>query len=180
MITGQAVELTFDADSDRRVIDLWKSVKHGIDLEALGARPHISLAVFRPPVDPGILTKCIEEYAENTTPLELQLSAVGVFPGEEGVVFLSPSSSLQLLDSHRTFHSILEDHGVAPDELYGPGRWVPHCTAAQEVPVDDLAAVVDLARVSNAFGPLSIEQVNLVEFRPVRELRSVAFRQPGR
>lgn len=176
MITGHAIELSFDPASEKRVVDLWRSIKGGVDLEELGARPHVSLAVFRPPAHPVALARCLEIYAEQASRLELWFSFIGTFPGNEGVVFLSGAPSQELLESHKLLHSILESHKVTADEMYRPGRWVPHCTVAHELTGSEMQLAIDTARSSGAFGPVAVQQVNLVEFRPVRELISIQIR----
>lgn len=176
MITGHAIELSFDPASEKRVVDLWRSIEGGLDLEELGARPHVSLAVFRPPADPATLAKCLETYTRHADRLEFSFSSVGTFPGNEGIVFLSPSPSKELLETHQLLHSILENHGVAADDLYRPGSWVPHCTVAHELTNSEMQPAIDTARSSNTFGPITVQQVNLVEFRPVTELISKQIR----
>ncbi len=112
----------------------------------------------------------LEAFAWDTAPLECSLASVGVFPTEEGVVFLAPVVTRELLDLHQEFQMRLDEFGARCSAYYRPGAWVPHCTLAtgvaraavpQAVPVCLDAALPIRAR---------FERVALVEFWPVKVL----------
>ena len=175
MIAGQAIELSFDADSENRIAQLPTLIKGGLGLDRLGIRPHISLAVFRPPVDRANLASCMEILSQRTTRFEIEFSSVGAFPGDEGVVFIAPVVTRELLATHELLHAILSDYVLFPDALYSPARWVPHCTVAHGLASSDVSPAVDVARSSNAFGRATVERVTLVEFPPVHESAPMSF-----
>ncbi|MGA9597724.1 MAG: 2'-5' RNA ligase family protein [Acidimicrobiia bacterium] len=172
MTTGHAIELLFDTDSERRIVHVWRAIGGGSDLEAVGGRPHLSLALIRPPGDPEVLATCVEKLSGKMKPMRLELSAVGAFPGDEGVVFLAPAVTSELVDAHAELHEILRECGVTADELYQPGRWVPHCTVALHVPPNEVPAAVEVVRGSAVFGPINVEGISLVEFLPVEVILS--------
>jgi hypothetical protein len=106
---GFAVELYFDAATDSHIRNLWARIA-AANLSSLlpdiGARPHISLACFDQ-LDPESLRADLENFAISRTNIEVYLSAVATFPTAEGAVYLSPASSLSLLEAHREFHQRL-------------------------------------------------------------------------
>ena len=55
-------------------------------------------------------------------------------------------------------------------EHYLPGRWVPHCTIAEELEPDDICVTVELARSSGACREVSIQEVGLVQLSPYRTI----------
>jgi 2'-5' RNA ligase len=174
---GHAVSVLFDVRSADRILAASDSVGEGVGLRELGAQPHISLGVFRSAVDVDILAPCVAALAAETQRFELRLSAVGSFPSDEGVIFLAPTPTAQLLDVHRRFHQMLVDHDISSDPLYRPDQWVPHCTVGQAVPEDRLPFAIAQLRRADVFGPVAVVSVNLTEFLPVREL--VAHRVAG-
>ncbi len=177
---GYAVELGFDPASEARVRALWqKLADQGLSsvLLELGARPHISLAVAES-LDAAAFEPVLAEFARASAPLELALSAVGHFPTDEGVVYLAPTVTPELLELHRALYARLEALGLETNTYYRPGRWVPHCTAATDLARADVPRAVALCAASDAYGPIALESVALVEWRPVTEL--CAFRLGGR
>ena len=63
-------------------------------------------------------------------------------------------------------------------EYYWPGKWVPHCTVAIDVAPDKMGAALEMCVHSEAFGTVELDEVSLIEFRPVREI--YAFPLGGR
>jgi hypothetical protein len=76
----------------------------------------------------------------------------------------------ELLALHREFHSRLELLGMKSHGYYLPGRWVPHCAIGLGLSGNALEAAVSICRESAALGPFAIEQLGLIEFRPVSTL----------
>lgn len=132
---GYAVELYFDRGTEERITRLWDTYREQNVtslLPDLGFRPHISLAVFRD-VEPALLTDVLVDIARNTLPLEVGLAAVASFPGAEGVLFLVPTVSKELIELHEYFHERISKLGLKANPYYLPGRWVPHCTIASDL-----------------------------------------------
>jgi 2'-5' RNA ligase len=169
---GYAMELNLSQDSAARVVELWERLaKESISSTMLDVRaqPHISLAVFEE-LDPAVLRAGLRRFAEVTRPLQVVLSSVGVFPTGEGVVFLAPVVTQELLVVHHRFHNLLRDRGIGSAEYYRPGNWVPHCTVAMGVAADKIGPALELCLQSEAFGAVELDEVSLIEFRPVREI----------
>ena len=169
---GYAVEFNLSKDSAKRVVSLWESLARESINSAmldLGAQPHISLAVLED-LDPAVLREDLNRFAQLTRPLTVVLSHAGAFPTAEGVVFLAPTVTQELLEVHGRLHRYLRDSGVECVEYYRPGTWVPHCTVAMGVAPDRIGAAVEICVSSKALGPVEIDEVSLLEFRPVREI----------
>lgn len=175
---GYAVELYFDGETEDRVTRLWDTfAERGITslLPSIGSRPHISLAVFDK-IDPEQLTDVLIDIAHETPAFEVDLAAVGSFPGQEGVLFLVPTVSTELIRLHEYFHNRLHSMGIECNPYYRPGNWVPHCTVASDLPDSLIEAGFDIARKSAVFGRAQVNSVGLVSFRPVREISNHPFR----
>ena len=165
-----AVELFLDAAADAAVRAIWRALADAGVLRTMldiGSHPHVSLADSED-LDAERFRPVLEAFARETRPLECSLASVGVFPTDEGVVFLAPVVTRQLLALHRAFHARCSAFGAEASAYYRPGNWVPHCTLAMGVAP---AAVPEAVRVCLDAGvPIRgrFERVALVEFRPVR------------
>ena len=169
-----AVELSFDSASEDRLRGIWAQlerhyVKRGV--AELGIRPHVSLAVFRTgtPVD---LEGLVASLAANLRSFRLDLGQVSAFPTSEGVVFLEPVASPELLAAHRILMALLGDAKSLVDPYYREDVWMPHCTVAIGVHEQDLSRVIDACRSANALGPVKVCRVSAVQYRPTVELHT--------
>ena len=170
---GYAVELFFDDKSEKAVRRIWDGLGENLgkpSLSELGARPHVSLAVYDDSLDTTGFPERFRQFAKSMAPFEFNLSSVGTFPGDEGVVFLAPVVTRQLLGVHQRFHEVFSEHENAGMGYYLPGNWVPHCTVAIDLPAAEVREAVGYCR--EAFRPISgrFQEIGLVEFRPVKEL----------
>jgi 2'-5' RNA ligase len=167
-----ATVLSLSQNTAARVVKVWEELARAsissvmLDLDV---QPHISLAVCEV-LDPALLRGPLQRFAETTRPLSLELSSLGTFPTTEGVVFLAPVVTQELLEVHHGFHGLLQDLGIESAEYYRPGNWVPHCTVALDVAPDQLGAAMELCLRSEAFGPAELNEIGMIEFLPVDEL----------
>ena len=175
---GYAVELNLCRGNAARVVKVWESLaREGLNpvMLDLGAQPHVSLAVFEE-LNPEALRADLRRFAEVTPPLSVDLAFAGTFPTAEGVVFLAPVVTQELLALHSRFHSVLRERGIDSVEYYRPGNWVPHCTVAIDLAPDQVAAALEICVQSQAFGPVILDELSLIEFRPVREIYTFSLR----
>ncbi len=128
-----AVVLTLDPRAEEAIRRLWDGLadaKLAVALRDGGATPHITLAIFnapQPEISPitggwGALSGLGE--------IELTLSHIGVFPGDEGVVFAGATPTAELLALHKAVQKAITPWAGEVRGYYLPGRWVPHVTLA--------------------------------------------------
>lgn len=169
---GYAVELTFDEASGER-ISVLSALIHtqcgGTDLTGVGAQPHISLAVFdtQPPVG---IEPLLAHFAAGMSAFSVHFAAVGTFPGPQGVVYLAPVVTNELLTLHKRFHAQLDAVNLAGHGYYRPGVWVPHCTVGYGLAAEQLPVAVALCRQADIFASVTVCALRLIEFRPVQVL----------
>jgi 2'-5' RNA ligase len=72
----------------------------------------------------------------------LSLGHIGVFPGEEGVVFAGATPTDELMELHANVHFLLDGYAEETRSYYLPGRWVPHVTLAIRLDGRERAAAV--------------------------------------
>ncbi len=168
-VTGYAIEWCLDASLSREMEQVWQRLitAAGTSFIAdVGGEPHVSLATLPRMESPDAVIEAVGQIAR---PLEVTFTAVGGFQGAGGVVFALPTPTEALLRTHAEVHALLAERGLQAHEYYRPGRWVPHCTLAMEVPRDRLG---DAMVAAQACLPLSGEMVALqvIRYRPVEVL----------
>ena len=172
---GYAVELALDkpdAEPLRNLFELTNSIM--LELEAI---PHVSLAVFEE-VDTAKLVNVVGAFAKETQPFCLRFSSIGIFPGEENVVFLAAVVTEELLRLHAELHERLNAARLDSDPLYQPGAWVPHCTITMSEPLGESLETIRTIHGQEALGEYRVSEIQVIEFRPVVNLAS--FQLTGR
>ncbi len=143
---ADAVELFFGPDADTAVRELWQR------LEAAGVpsmatrthqrhRPHVTLAVASS--IPASARKAVAAEVGRLSVPSLWLYTLGTFPGEESVLLLGAVVDTEVLALHSTVHDCLAGRVAGPSAYYFPGAWIPHCTLAQGISREQLAAGFD-------------------------------------
>ena len=167
-----AVVLYPDQETQERIRGIWSELARcGISDHMLIShwRPHISLAVFNELDVPDAEEK-LRALAADTPSFPVLSSSIGIFPGEQNVLFLSLVVSDDLIRIHRQLHELVRAHRDQEREFYLEDRWVPHCTLAERLPQSLVGRATEVcARMPMPIAAEVIE-VGLVEFRPVKEI----------
>ncbi|MEZ4864614.1 MAG: 2'-5' RNA ligase family protein [Caldilineaceae bacterium] len=174
---GYAVELHFDAAQATPIVRLTESIFAacgGLNLLEIGGAPHLSLVVMDEP-DLTQLQAVLHRFATTLAPFAVTLAAVGSFPTEQGVIYLAPVVTQQLLQVHAHFHAQLAAVGLKSHGYYQPGHWVPHCTVGIDVPAAKVGEALMRCRQADVFHTVTITSLRLIEFRPVREILSLVI-----
>jgi len=132
---GLAISMWFDTTLEQRLKELWR------ELAAAGAasrlydgryRPHVTLGIWDTDRLDAVASEC-RTLVETRSPFRIDFPSVGLFPGDEGVVFLHPFISEELIALHRDTHRRLRAIGPPAVPHYDSDRWVPHCTMMVDV-----------------------------------------------
>lgn len=173
-----AVEMSFDKLSDGKIRDIWcelADVGISSDMRDLGARPHICLAVFN-----ELNTKDAElkltAFADEIASFPVLLSCLGVFSGDQSVLFLGPVVNAELTGAHRKVHGLFADDKPSEWGHYLEGNWVPHCTLATELTRQAVPRAIESCMTVRLPIEATVTEVGLVEFRPVKHLFSFNLR----
>jgi 2'-5' RNA ligase len=169
---GFAVELHIDPINTAPIVALTEQIYAqcgGKHLTGMGAHPHISLTLFAQ-LDPASIEGLLAEFAATTPPLSVTFASVGVFTAAQGVVYLAPVVTAQLLAIHAQFYTLLTQLKTPSNAYYLPGNWVPHCTVGFELPADKIGPAVTLCQGADVFRTVTLTTVRLIEFRPVRPI----------
>jgi 2'-5' RNA ligase len=126
-----AIEMYFDEATEATVRNMWQSIASaGLPSAMLtgGYRPHVTLAVYDTLRDDGWFASTLEVLAGVAPSVNLTLDSYGVFPTDEGALFLGVTVTSALLELHATLHSWFADYQAGLRGYYAPDKWTPHCT----------------------------------------------------
>ncbi len=171
-----AVTLRLDPVAGARVAALWTALARD-GLTAMlerGYAPHITLAVLHDGTASVVEPEARAAAGWHGRPL--RFAGFGVFPGPPAVLWLAPVPDPGLLGLQRELCNALPAAQLHPH--YRPGAWVPHATLAEDLTLSGLAEA--LASVSDGWSPFAgtLEQVDLVRFRPVSVLWQMRLPAP--
>ena len=139
------------------------------------SRRHLTLASLEGE-NATALERVARDVAERTPAFTLAFPAVGSFAGPDGVVFLAPALSSQLLAAHAAVHRALATHGLEGDLFTRPGAWVPHCTLATGLEEPQVATALDAARSAGPVDRVDAVGVGVVTRSPPRPRRPSSAR----
>lgn len=163
------LQLDVDAETEASLTRLAKRLEAIGDLETvhgIGDCHHLSLGVWQDlPVRRFIADA--ERFANSMGVMALQIESVGMFPGEQNVLFLAPVVSEELLALHQRCHAALAAYDATLWEHYRLSRWVPHVTLAMNVHPAVLPQVMSI--VTEGWTPriVQLPAVRIIGFRPV-------------
>jgi 2'-5' RNA ligase len=163
-----AVEMYFDAEADRAVRQIWQDIAEaGLKSFMLEGnyRPHISLSVCQQ-LDIKGLSQALEKFAKDLPALTISLGSVGIFPGEEGVVFLAATVDQALLKTHTDFYRIFPEYARHLSDYYSPGTWVPHCTLAMYFSVEEMGRALPVIMQAKLPIQARLTEIGIVEVSP--------------
>lgn len=163
-----AIELDFDGASSAAIMTLTEKIFAdcgGMPLTGTGAQPHVSLAALDQ-IDLTQLQPLLADFAAQVTAFPLHFAAAATFPGDQGVVYLAPIVTADLLALHRTFYTRLALTGLPSRDLYHPDHWVPHCTVGFNLPPTAVGNAVALCREFAWVVRVMVTAVSLIEFHP--------------
>lgn len=172
-----AAELLFDLETESRILDIWSELRNrglSSSMFDVGAKPHVTIAVWESVDDLPSLQKAIADFAGSTPPLPMQLTSVASFITSPGVVFLAPTPTREIIDFHRDFHDFLGDF---PATSYLPIHWEPHCTVAIDLAPERVAPAMEVCKAGGEWIKGSFTRITLISHPPTTHLAE--FRLAG-
>lgn len=171
---GYAVELYFDQESEKIIKEIWqvlyeKNVSNF--MYESNSKPHITLAVYNDSLtNLETFQNSVEDFVRELSQFELNLSHIGIFNTDEGVVFLGPKVSDQLLSIHERFHESMQPYKEFVWSFYQPDLWVPHCTMA--IDLDKASVLNSIEIIGDMFKSMivNIEKAGVIKFKPIEYL----------
>ena len=143
-----SIELLFDEASEQVVRKLWSRLSDaGINdfMNLSNADPHISLVILDTDEINNVI-RIAEDYFSTIKQFELTFDSVGSFPGDEGVVYLSPVITEHLLKIHKGLLEKLSNYSQNIWGYYRVNKWSPHCTIALKTEKENMAKAFETVR----------------------------------
>jgi 2'-5' RNA ligase len=171
-----AIELFFEPSFDQEVRQVWAGVSAQAAVEnwmaRKGSRPHLALAVFEEGDLEGLLA-VLKDLAAASKPFEVRLESFGSFAGQEGVLFLAPVVTRDLLAAHQACQARIQGLVKGSWAYYNVDRLVFHCTANMGLDPEGLGRALAAARTAALPIIGQVASIGLVEFPEVRFLGDV-------
>jgi 2'-5' RNA ligase len=135
-----AVVALFDDKSEKKIEAIWHDLAwrgFSTHIQQLkGIRPHMTLAHYHT-LPLNRIPIYIQAFCQMTKPLSIVFSSLGSFPSSR-TLFLSPTITTELLYMHTSYHTVCDSFKDINGSLYVPQRWVPHCTLANYLTLEEL------------------------------------------
>ena len=119
--------------------------------------PHISLYSFEQ-VNPLILGERLKKWSEQQKQLNLSFASLGFFK-QQGTFFLAPVVQNELVSFHTEIFNLIQDLHSSTISHYLPGKWVPHATLMNNIPLTVWGPIFQRAALS--FEPMDGKAVAL-------------------
>ena len=126
-----AIASILDPKTDQDIRRLWEDFEVNCGLTGIKMTPipHFSWqgadAYQLEPVE-----EILEELASNMSPFRVHAAGLGVFTGEQPVIYVPIVKNQGLFEIHRALWEAARPFAVVPNLHYDPDRWMPHITLA--------------------------------------------------
>jgi 2'-5' RNA ligase len=147
------------------------------DISGASVAPHVTLAACST-LDVEGFQSLLAAVSVRTSPVATTFASLGVFPTGEGVIFLAPTVSRELLDLQLQVIKDLQDISAQIEPYWLPGQWVPHCTLAAGISPEVISTAME--RALKTLRPInaSLVRLSLVEINSPRRLYAFELK-PG-
>ncbi|MGE7861223.1 2'-5' RNA ligase family protein [Bacillus mobilis] len=154
---------TFDRVFTNKIIELQNEITNIIGTNQLaGVEPHITLADYNE-LDVHLYKEKLEGFvAVQENMAKVTFPSVGTFP-TNGTVFLAPTITDELLKFHHFYHDYFKTFHDNLNSYYVPGKWVPHCTIANKLHVNQLLIAMEYIYGKFNYATASIEKLKLIK-----------------
>lgn len=164
---GYFIEFRFDDDSANRIKSIWQNIESS--LSGSDMHPHISLCSVGD-IDEVTLKNTVEQFCKTIKSFQLQFGLLGTFPTNEGVLFISPVITKELIDNQRLFSQMLTDAGIEVKGYYMPDKWIPHCTLDINLSEYELKEKFSLIHQEEFNIKVNIESVAVTKYFPAENV----------
>ncbi len=127
-----------------QVMQLWGALQRefGVGQPQATAVPHFTYH-YAPTYNLEALKQILRETAVSTTSFTVKTSGIGIFPGEEPVVYIPVARTPALLALHNRLWPQLDAISQDAPDYYAPNNWFPHITLGHgDITPDNLGSIV--------------------------------------
>ena len=129
--TLSGVVSTFDAAAYLKVRAVWRELhdRFGLAILQEGLVPHFSWHIAEE-YDLDGLDQKLAELSAQIAPFDIHTNGLGVFTGENPVLYLTIVKDAALMALHRTIWQACEAFAQGSSPFYAEQSWIPHVTLA--------------------------------------------------
>lgn len=173
---GIAVECRFDVQSEEYVRGLWASLQQqlGEDIQDTGVSPHLCLGEWEAADPPGEeitsrMREILQKFSREIHSFALTFPCIGLFPGNEGILFCAPVFTQDLWNAHVYLHRHSSELRQSAHSHCLPNCWTPHCVLAKGLSASE--RIKALAILCQKYRPFTarIQSICLVSTAQPRE-----------
>jgi 2'-5' RNA ligase len=141
-----------DDEHTARIEALWDELHKSCGLRCIQMTPfpHFSWHIAEK-YDFDQLAEKLAFIAQQTAPFTIRTAGLGVFTGENPVVFIAIVKDSHLLETHQYLWEETQTMGSGVSPLYAPDQWMPHITLANRDVTDDNLPCIFSALGGRAF-----------------------------
>jgi 2'-5' RNA ligase len=141
----EAVIGLFDDETDAKVRKLWQELEERFGLQSIYATPYPHLSFHTANDYPDEQVEVVlRRVAAEVEPVFVRTSGLGLFTGENPILYLPITRTAELERLHARLFAALEPLAIEPNPHYQPGRWLPHITlASDDLRAHNLPEVID-------------------------------------
>lgn len=140
-----------------------------------GQRPHVScINAYGTKEDALELAHELKHLLGATPAIECALGPLAYFDGPPRVAYLSVPDADPLRPIQRAIYDVAVSAGVSVPDRYSPAAWIPHCTIAEDIPVDRVSELADLLRDLPPRVPVVLEEAGVAQWEDDTALTRVA------
>lgn len=128
----------------QQVEELWDELEEKFGLTGIRVTPypHFSWEIADHYHQPG-LELVLKTIAQRTKPFTVTTTGLGVFSGEQPVIFIPVVKSPELSAFHQQVWKALLSVGEGISDLYSPRQWLPHISLAyMDVNGENIGAIM--------------------------------------
>jgi 2'-5' RNA ligase len=137
-----------------QVMHIWRRLHDACSLKGIFNYPNPHFTWFgMKEMDMECCSTVLDSLAKGTIPFSVHTSGLGIFPGEEPVLYLPLVKSAYLMDLHRQIWRKIQPYCTGIKDISLPEFWIPHITLAiQDLNQENLSCAID----SVGFKPVEI------------------------
>lgn len=143
-----------DEQHDREVKDILRELESACGLGWLARHvpfPHFSWLVCAE-YDEALALAAMKRIAARAAPFEAQVAGLGLFPGQQPVLYASVTRTAQLSALHKLIWQEMRPAMRHAQAHYEPANWMPHITLAQgDLTAETLACAMRLLMGRNLY-----------------------------
>lgn len=156
-----------DKETLNKVEAIWDefSLEFGVHGVSGVPYPHFSFHVADD-YDTRGLGQALNHLTTNNGELTVQTSGIGVFTGDEPVVYINVARSPELSELHAKIWRAMTPIATRAAAQYAPTRWIPHITLAQgDIPKEKIPDVVAMLQARDFYWDVQVVMLGVLESR---------------